>query len=227
MKIDILTLFPESFSYLSSSILKRAQESGAIEIELHDIREFSKDKHKKCDDYPFGGGAGMLMTPQPVFDAIKHVQRDSSTIILPSPGGSTFDVQTAKSLAEKEHLIFVCGHYEGIDQRIIDIFKPMEISIGDYVLTGGELPAMVMVDAISRFVAGVISADSLTEESFSCGGLEYPQYTRPAEFMGHKVPEVLLSGNHAEIEKWRKAMSLEKTKALRPDLLKKKDDPTK
>ena len=127
----------------------------------------------------------------------------------------------------KEHLIFVCGHYEGIDQRIIDIFKPMEISIGDYVLTGGELPAMVMVDAISRFVDGVISADSLTEESFSCGGLEYPQYTRPAEFMGHKVPEVLLSGNHAEIEKWRKAMSLEKTKALRPDLLKKKDDPTK
>ena len=220
MKIDILTLFPESFSYLSSSILKRAQEQGAIEINLHDIRDFSKDKHKKCDDYPFGGGAGMLMTPQPIFDAVKHVQRENSTIIFPSPSGRRFDVQTAKALSEKEHLIFICGHYEGIDQRIIDFFKPVEISIGDYVLTGGELPTMVIVDALSRFVDGVISSDSLTEESFSCGGLEYPQYTRPAEFMGLTVPEVLLSGNHAEIEKWRKAQSLEKTRALRPDLLK-------
>lgn len=221
MIIDILTLFPESFSYLDSSILKRAKESGILEINLIDIRQFSKDKHKKCDDYPFGGGAGMLMSVQPVYDAIKSVIKDNTTLIIPSPSGETFDVNLASELAQKEHLVFICGHYEGIDQRIVDIFNPLEISIGDYVLTGGELPAMVMVDCISRFIKGVISEESLKEESFSSDRLEYPQYTRPADFMGYKVPEVLLSGNHAQIEKWRKEMSEKITKEKRPDLLKK------
>ncbi len=221
MIIDILTLFPESFSYLDSSILKRAKESGILEINLIDIRQFSKDKHKKCDDYPFGGGAGMLMSVQPVYDAIKSVIKDNTTLIMPSPSGKTFDVNLASELAQKEHLVFICGHYEGIDQRIVDIFNPLEISIGDYVLTGGELPAMVMVDCISRFIKGVISEESLKEESFSSDRLEYPQYTRPADFMGYKVPEVLLSGNHAQIEKWRKEMSEKITKEKRPDLLKK------
>lgn len=221
MIIDILTLFPESFSYLDSSILKRAKESGILEINLIDIRQFSKDKHKKCDDYPFGGGAGMLMSVQPVYDAIKSVINDNTTLIMPSPSGETFDVNLASELAQKEHLVFICGHYEGIDQRIVDIFNPLEISIGDYVLTGGELPAMVMVDCISRFIKGVISEESLKEESFSSDRLEYPQYTRPADFMGYKVPEVLLSGNHAQIEKWRKEMSEKITKEKRPDLLKK------
>ena len=221
MIIDILTLFPESLSYLDSSILKRAKESGILEINLIDIRQFSKDKHKKCDDYPFGGGAGMLMSVQPVYDAIKSVIKDNTTLIMPSPSGKTFDVNLASELAQKEHLVFICGHYEGIDQRIVDIFNPLEISIGDYVLTGGELPAMVMVDCISRFIKGVISEESLKEESFSSDRLEYPQYTRPADFMGYKVPKVLLSGNHAQIEKWRKEMSEKITKEKRPDLLKK------
>lgn len=219
MIIDILTLFPESFSYLNSSILKRAQEGGIIEINLIDIRNFSLDKHKKCDDYPFGGGAGMLMTCQPIYDAIKSVQNENSKIIMPSPCGERLSVELAKELSKEEHLIFICGHYEGIDQRIVDIFKPKEVSIGDYVLTGGELSTMVIVDCLSRFIDGVLSEGSLTEESFSSGKLEYPQYTRPADFMGYKVPEVLLSGNHAEVDKWREKMSEEKTKNLRPDLI--------
>lgn len=221
MIIDILTLFPESFSYLNSSILKRAQESGILKINLIDIREFSKDKHKKCDDYPFGGGAGMLMSVQPIFDAVKSVQKENSHIVLPSPTGKTLNVEIAKKLSKKEHLIFICGHYEGVDERVKEIFKPEEISIGDYVLTGGELSTMVIVDCISRFVEGVISSESLDEESFSKGMLEYPQYTRPADFMGYKVPEVLLSGNHQEVDKWRKKQSEEKTMKIRPDLLKK------
>ena len=221
MIIDILTLFPESFSYLNSSILKRAQDKGILKINLIDIREFSKDKHKKCDDYPFGGGAGMLMSVQPIFDAVKSVQKENSYIVLPSPTGKTLNVDIAKELSKKEHLIFICGHYEGVDERVKEIFKPEEISIGDYVLTGGELSTMVIVDCISRFVDGVISSESLDEESFSKGMLEYPQYTRPADFMGYKVPEVLLSGNHGEVEKWRKTQSEEKTKKNRPDLLKK------
>lgn len=221
MRIDILTLFPESFSYLNSSILKRAQENGLLEINLIDIRDFSLDKHKKCDDYPFGGGAGMLMSAQPIYDAIKSVQDDNSFIVFPSPSGEKFNVDIAKELSKKEHLIFICGHYEGIDQRIIDIFSPLEVSIGDYVLTGGELPTMVIVDCLSRFIDGVISRESLLEESFSSNNLEYPQYTRPADFKGYKVPEVLLSGNHAEIERYRKKQSELITKKRRPDLLEK------
>lgn len=224
MRIDILTLFPESFSYLNSSILKRAQENGLLEINLIDIRDFSLDKHKKCDDYPFGGGAGMLMSAQPIYDAIQRVQDDNSFIVFPSPSGEKFNVDIAKELSKKEHLIFICGHYEGIDQRIIDIFSPLEVSIGDYVLTGGELPTMVIVDCLSRFIDGVISRESLLEESFSSNNLEYPQYTRPADFKGYKVPEVLLSGNHAEIERYRKEQSELITKKRRPDLLNKKND---
>ena len=219
MKIDILTLFPEMFSPLNSSILKRAVDNHILEFNLVNIRDFSKDKHKKCDDYPFGGGAGMLMSVQPIYDAIKSVQKENSKIIFPSPRGVKFDHKKAKELSSFEHLIFVCGHYEGVDERIFELFDMEEISLGDYVLTGGELPSMVMIDSLSRFVDGVISKESLENESFSNGLLEYPQYTRPAVFEGIKVPEVLLSGNHQEVEKWRKEESLKRTKKSRKDLL--------
>ena len=219
MKIDILTLFPEMFSPLNSSILKRAVDNHILEFNLINIRDFSKDKHKKCDDYPFGGGAGMLMSVQPIYDAIKSVQKENSKIIFPSPRGAKFDHKKAKELSSFEHLIFVCGHYEGVDERIFELFDMEEISLGDYVLTGGELPSMVMIDSLSRFVDGVISKESLENESFSNGLLEYPQYTRPAVFEGIKVPEVLLSGNHQEVEKWRKEESLKRTKKSRKDLL--------
>ena len=195
MIIDILTLFPEGFSYLNESILKRAQESGIIKINIIDIRQFSADKHKKCDDYPFGGGAGMLMTVQPIYDAVQSVRKDNSKIIFASPSGEKLSPTLAQNLSKEEHLIFICGHYEGVDQRVIDLLKPKEISIGDYVLTGGELPTMVIIDCLSRFIDGVISRDSLNEESFSSNNLEYPQYTRPQVFMGLQVPEVLVSGN--------------------------------
>lgn len=222
MKIDILTLFPEMFENLKMSIVGRALEKQLLTINLVNIRDFSKDKHKKCDDYPFGGGAGMLMTPQPLFDAINSVKTDKSYIVYMSPRGKTLDSSQVISIAKNiEHLIIVCGHYEGIDQRIIDIFDIEEISIGDYVLTGGELPAMVLVDSVSRYVEGVLSQGSTDEESFSGGLLEYPQYTRPADFMGYKVPEVLISGNHEKVKEWRYSESIKLTKSRRPDLLKK------
>lgn len=219
MKIDILTLFPEAFSALNTSILARAVDSEILEINLINIRDFTKNKHKKCDDEPFGGGAGMLMTVQPLFDAINSVKTPNSKIIFPSPIGKTFCTQKAKELSNYDHLIFVCGHYEGVDDRLFQLFDIEQISIGDYILTGGELPTMVIVDSLARFVDGVISADSLTNESFSNGLLEYPQYTRPQEFMGLKVPDVLVSGNHQEVEKWRQQLSLERTKQNRSDLL--------
>lgn len=219
MKIDILTLFPEAFSALNTSILARAVDSGILEINLINIRDFTKNKHKKCDDEPFGGGAGMLMTVQPLFDAINSVKTPNSKIIFPSPIGKTFCTQKAKELSNYDHLIFVCGHYEGVDDRLFQLFDIEQISIGDYILTGGELPTMVIVDSLARFVDGVISADSLTNETFSNGLLEYPQYTRPQEFMGLKVPDVLVSGNHQEVEKWRQQQSLERTKQNRSDLL--------
>ncbi len=219
MKIDILTLFLEAFAPLKTSILGRAEESGILEINVVDIRQFSKDKHKKCDDYPFGGGAGMLMTVQPLFDAIKSVYTEKSKIIFPSPIGKTLNTKKAEELSRFEHLIFVCGHYEGVDERIFQLFDIEQISIGDYILTGGELPTMVIIDCLARFVDGVISKESLQNESFSNGLLEYPQFTRPQEFMGLKVPDVLISGNHQEVEKWRKEQSLKRTKALRSDLL--------
>ena len=221
MVIDILTLFPESFAPLGESIIKRAQESGKIKINIINIRDFSQDKHKKCDDYPFGGGAGMLMMAQPVCDAVESVLDEKSHIVMASPSGQIFNAKIAEELSKEEHLIFICGHYEGIDERVVDIFKPQQISIGDYVLTGGELPTMVIIDALCRFVDGVISNDSLQEESFSNNLLEYPQYTRPSVFRGLSVPDVLLSGNHQEIAAWRREQALEKTKKLRPDLLKK------
>lgn len=219
MIIDILTLFPESFSALDTSIIKRAKDAGLVEINIINIRDFSKDKHKKCDDTPFGGGAGMLMTPQPLFDAIMSVKKGNSKILFPSPSGKVFNTEKAKELSEFEHLIFVCGHYEGIDQRILDIFEIEEISIGDYVLTGGEIPSMVIIDSMLRFVDGVITKESLEEESFSSGLLEYPQYTRPQIFEGREVPFVLTNGNHKEIAKWQREKALEKTKQNRPDLL--------
>lgn len=219
MKIDILTLFPEAFAPLKTSILARAEESGLLEINLINIRDFSKDKHKKCDDYPFGGGAGMLMTVQPLFDAINSVYDENAKIIFPSPTGKTFTAKKAEELSKYEHLIFVCGHYEGVDERIFELFDIEQISIGDYVLTGGELPSMVIIDSLARFVDGVISKESLESESFSNGLLEYPQYTRPQTFQGLSVPEVLISGNHQEVEKWRKEQSLKRTKELRSDLL--------
>lgn len=224
MRIDILTLFPEMFENLKMSILGRAQEKNLITVNLVNIRDFSKDKHKKCDDYPFGGGAGMLMTPQPLYDAIMSVKTEESYVIYMSPRGNVLTGKKVINYAKTyKHLIVVCGHYEGIDQRVIDLCIDEEVSIGDYVLTGGELPAMVLVDSVSRYVEGVLSEGSTDEESFSNNLLEYPQYTRPAEFMGLKVPDVLVSGNHEKVREWRYEQSVKITKERRPDLLKKED----
>ena len=218
MKIDILTLFPEMFDAIKHSILARAEKKGLLEINLHNIRDFSKDKHNKVDDTPFGGGAGMVMTCQPLFDAINSVKTDDCKIVYMSPRGELLNQMFAVSLAKYEHMVIVCGHYEGIDQRVIDYFNMQEISIGDYVLTGGELPAMVLVDCVSRYVAGVLSEGSTEEESFCNGLLEYPQYTKPRVFEGLEVPEILLSGNHGEIAKWKFEQSVKLTKERRPDL---------
>ena len=223
MKIDILTLFPEMFEALNQSILGRAQKNNLIEINLINIRDFSKDKFKKCDDYTYGGGAGMLMTPQPIYDAIMSVKQENSYVIYLSPKGRLLKQNVVVELAKQyEHLILLCGHYEGVDQRVIDLLVDEEISIGDYVLTGGEIPAMVLVDAVSRYIPEVLgNSETTSDESFSNNLLEYPQYTRPAEFMGLKVPDVLVSGNHQEVDKWRLQKSLEITEKNRPDLLKK------
>ena len=225
MRIDILTLFPEMFTPLTSSIIGKAVDNGLLEIVVTDIRPYSLDKHKKCDDYPFGGGAGMVMLPQPIFDAVNAIDPNhEATRIYMSPKGKTLSMPIVKELASKgKRLLLLCGHYEGVDQRVLDMCFDGEISIGDYVLTGGELPAMVLVDAVSRYVEGVLGSElSTEEESFSQDTLEYPQYTRPQVFNGVSVPDVLLSGHHANIEKWRKEKSLELTKKLRPDLLEKK-----
>lgn len=220
MKIDVLTLFPQMFSPLNESILKKAQEKKIVEINLVNIRDFSKDPHKKCDDYSYGGGSGMLMTPEPIYNAIMSVKTKKSRIIYLSPKGEKFSSQKAKELSKEKHLIFICGHYEGIDQRIIDLFDVEEISIGDYVLTGGELPAMVVIDSLCRFVKGVLGNEmSPEEESFSNGLLEYPQYTRPQVFMGLSVPQVLISGNHEEVKKFREEQAKNLTKKMRADLL--------
>ena len=218
MKIDILTLFPEMFDAIKHSILARAVKKDLLKINIHNIRDFSKDKHCKVDDTPFGGGAGMVMTCQPLFDAINSVKTDGCKIIYMSPRGQLLNQMFAVSLAKYEHMIIVCGHYEGIDQRVIDHFDMQEISIGDYVLTGGELPAMVLVDCVSRYVDGVLSQGSTDEESFTNGLLEYPQYTKPRVYEGLEVPEILLSGNHGEIAKWKFEQSVKITKERRPDL---------
>ena len=220
MKIDILTLFPEMFSAMQESILGRAQKSGKIEINIVNIRDYTQDKHLKCDDYPFGGGAGMVMMAQPIGSAIEALDPNhTARRIYMSPKGEVFKQQKVFELLEYKHLILLCGHYEGVDQRAIDLFIDEEISIGDYVLTGGELPAMVVADCVSRYVDGVISTSSLVDVSFSENRLEYPQYTRPQEYRGLEVPAVLRSGDHAKIDAWRREKSLEITRAKRPDLL--------
>jgi len=220
MKIDILTLFPEMFSPLKESIIKRAVEDGKIEINITNIRDYANPPHYRCDDMPFGGGAGMVMMCEPLFKAVEAVKQENSKIFYMSPRGKVFNQAMAREMSKLEHIILLCGHYEGIDQRVIDYFNIEELSIGDYVLTGGELPAMVVADSIIRLIPGVIREESTMEESFSENLLEYNQYTRPAEFRGKTVPEVLLSGHHKNIETWRKQQSLEITKKNRPDLLK-------
>ena len=220
MKFDVLTLFPEMFEILNQSIIGKAIEKKLININLINIRDFSKDKHKKVDDTPYGGGAGMVMKPDVVYDAYKSIKDKNAKVIYMSPQGKELNQKKVEELSKESHLIILCGHYEGIDQRVLDKIVDEEISIGDYVLTGGEIPAMVLIDSVSRYVKGVLKEESIKEESFSNGLLEYPQYTRPEEFEGIKVPEVLLSGHHENIDKWRKEKSLEITKKKRPDILK-------
>lgn len=221
MKFSILTLFPEMFNCIKQSIIGKAIEKDLIKIDLIDIRDFSKDKHKKVDDTPYGGGAGMVMKPDVVYDAYKSIKSDNAKVIYMSPKGETLNQEKVKELAKENHVILLCGHYEGIDQRVLDEIVDEEISIGDYVLTGGEIPAMVLIDSVSRYIDGVITKESVEEESFSNGLLEYPQYTRPEIFLNKKVPEILLSGHHENIKKWREKQALKITKQNRPDLLKK------
>ena len=234
MQFDVLTLFPEMFDILNESIIGRAKEKGLINVNLINIRDFSKNKHKKVDDTPYGGGAGMVIQPDVVYDAYKSVIKNNdksgldekskkTRVIYMSPQGKKLDQQKVEELSKQEHLILLCGHYEGIDQRVLNTIVDEEISIGDYVLTGGELPAMVLIDSVSRYVEGVLKDDSTTEESFSQGLLEYPQYTRPEVFEEKQVPEVLRSGNHQMIDKWRREQSLKRTLEKRPDLFEEVD----
>ncbi len=222
MKFDVLTLFPEMFEPLKKSIIGKAIEKQILELNLINIRDFSKDKHKKVDDTPYGGGAGMVMMPEVVYDAYSSVSnKEQAKVIYLSPQGKILNQKKVEELSKESHLILICGHYEGIDQRVLDEIVDEEISIGDYVLTGGEIPAMVLIDSVSRYVGGVLKQESIKEESHASGLLEYPQYTRPEIFHGKKVPEVLLSGHHENIKKWRKEQSLQITKQKRPDLLEK------
>lgn len=228
MKFDILTLFPDMFgTVLNESIIGRAQKNKIIEINVINIRDFSKDKHKKVDDYPYGGGKGMIMMAQPIYDAYASILERVNykpKVIYMSPQGRRLNQELVKELAKQEHLVLLCGHYEGVDQRVIDEIVDEEISIGDYVLTGGELPAMVLTDAVSRMIPGVLpDEEAFSQESHYSGLLEYPHYTRPYEFRDKKVPEVLVSGHHANIEKWRRQQSLKNTYLKRPDLLEKLD----
>ena len=223
MRFDVLTLFPEMFEPVKASIIGRATQNHLIELNLINFREFSKDSKKHVDDPPYGGGAGMVLKPEPIYDAYTSIVKDleyKPKVIYLSPQGKVFNQEIAKELSKENHLILLCGHYEGIDQRLLDEIVDEEISIGDYVLTGGELPAMVLIDAISRNIEGVLNNESIKDESFNDGLLEYPQYTRPEVFMGRRVPEILLSGHHANIEKWRREQSEEITRRKRPDLLK-------
>ena len=221
MKFDILTLFPEMFDIIKNSIIGKAIEKKLIEINTINIRDFSKDNHKKVDDTPYGGGAGMVMMPYVVYDAYMSIKdKENAKVINLSPKGNVLNQNKVEALSKEEHIILLCGHYEGIDQRVLDEIVDEEISIGDYVLTGGELPAMVLIDTVSRYVSGVLNKESVDEESFSNGLLEYPHYTRPEVFLNKKVPEVLLSGHHENIKKWRDEKSPEITKKKRPDLLK-------
>ena len=219
MKIDILTLFPGMFEgFLTESIIKRAIDKELVEINIINFRDYSKDPHGKVDDTPYGGGSGMLLTVQPIYDAIASLKKDNTKVILLTPDGIKYEQKKAYELRNEKHLIFICGHYEGFDERIRN-FVDLELSIGDYVLTGGELPSMIISDSIIRLLDGVIDEESHTNESFNNNLLDYPSYTKPREFMGMKVPAVLLNGNHKEIEEYRKQESLNSTKEKRPDLL--------
>ena len=220
MRFDVLTLFPEMYAPLKESIIKRAQENGKIEINIVNIRDFSKDKHQKVDDTPYGGGAGMVIRPDVVYEAYKSLNNDKAKVIYLTPQGKTLNQKKVIELSKEENLILLCGHYEGIDQRVIDEIVDEEISIGDYILTGGELPSMVLIDSISRNIEGVLAKESIEEESFNNNLLEYPQYTRPEVFLDRKVPDVLISGHHENINKWREEKRIEITKKKRPDLLK-------
>lgn len=219
MKIDILTLFPSMFTgFLSESIISRAINKNLVSINIHDIRSYSKDSHKKVDDYPYGGGPGMVLMPQPIFDAVKDLKKDNTKVILLTPQGIPYKQSMAYHLSKESHIILICGHYEGFDERIRTL-ADMEISIGDFVLTGGEIPAMAITDSITRLLDGVIAKESYLEESFNNNLLDYPVYTHPSVYEGMSVPEVLLSGHHENINKWRKDMSIKRTKERRPDLL--------
>jgi tRNA (guanine37-N1)-methyltransferase len=231
MRIDIITIFPGMFApVLNESIVKRAQSKGKARINIHDLRDFTRDKHNKVDDRPFGGGSGMVLAAQPIFDAVAKIKshvtgrksqvKKKAKVVLMCPQGKTFNQAMARKLSKEKHLIFICGHYEGIDERVRELIVDEEISVGDYVLTGGELPAMVVVDAVVRLIPGVLGdKNSLNFESFEGNLLEYPQYTRPANFRGNTVPEVLLCGDHQKIASWRKAEAIKRTKTRRPDLL--------
>lgn len=222
MKIHVLSLFPDMFTgVFGSSILKKAQEKGAVELAVTDIREYSENKHKQVDDYPYGGGAGMVLKPEPMFNAVEAITEGRKPrVILMCPQGERFTQKKAEELAKEEDLVFLCGHYEGYDERIREHLVTDEISIGDFVLTGGELPAMTVIDAVVRLMPGVLGQeDSHIQDSFSTGLLEHPHYTRPADFRGMKVPDILLSGNHAKIDAWREEQSFKRTLERRPDLL--------
>jgi tRNA (guanine37-N1)-methyltransferase len=222
MKIDVLTLFPAMFAGpLDESIIMRARKNGLLDLKIHQLRDWTHDRHKTVDDKPFGGGPGMLMKIEPLFEAVESLKRAGTKVILLSPSGRKFDQAIARELAQEKDLLLVTGHYEGFDGRVRETLADDELSIGDYVLTNGALPAMVVIDAVARLLPGVLGDDeSSHDESFSHGLLEYPQYTRPAEFRGMKVPDVLVSGNHAEIEKWRREQAKLRTEKQRPDLLK-------
>lgn len=219
MRIDILTLFPNMFDgFLNESIIKRAIEKKLIEINIINFRDYSKDSHNKVDDTPYGGGRGMLLTIQPVYDAVMDIKKEDTLVVLLTPDGIKYKQEDAYKLSKEKHIILICGHYEGFDERIRSIVD-LEVSIGDYILTGGELPSMVISDSVIRLIEGVIEKDSHLNESFNNNQLDYPSYTKPREFMGMRVPDVLLSGNHKEIEEYRKSESLKKTQEKRPDLL--------
>jgi len=222
MKIDIITLFPGMFKgAFEESILKRAIKKGCLDLKLHNLRDYSSDKHKKVDDKPFGGGPGMVLQVRPIFDAVSALRKKETKVILLSPQGRFFRQKHASKLAKEQHIILLCGHYEGVDDRVREYLVDEEISIGDYVLTGGEIPAMVLVDSIARLIPGVLGNEkSIIDETFCDKLIEYPQYTRPSDFKGMKVPEVLLSGDHKKIKLWRKKQSIKKTKRKRPELLK-------
>ena len=222
MKIDVLTLFPAMFAGpLDESIVMRARKSGLLELKIHQLRDWTHDRHRTVDDKPFGGGPGMLLKPEPIFEAVESLKREKTRVILLSPAGRKFNQAIARELAQQEDLMLVTGQYEGFDERVREALADDELSIGDYVLTNGALPAMVVIDAVTRLLPGVLGDDeSSRDESFSHGLLEYPQWTRPAEFRGMKVPDILVSGNHAEIEKWRREQAKLRTERQRPDLLK-------